>query len=144
LCMDHSAGRYWYSICLHCDPYTTQTRTQDHKMPYIDYLCILYQYLPALGGTNLAHTFHSINFATLLYTWHNSRWTGGQFWYHVSRPPYIQWNELNIGKLWRLSAVQQYAFGTMCSVPRAFLHAFTQNTISYAAQKINLHQHIIA
>jgi hypothetical protein len=24
--------------CLHGDPYTTQTRTQDHTMPYIDYL----------------------------------------------------------------------------------------------------------
>jgi hypothetical protein len=27
-----------WSTCLHCDPYTTHTRTQDHLMPHIDYL----------------------------------------------------------------------------------------------------------
>jgi hypothetical protein len=27
-----------HSTCLHCGPYITQTRTQDHMMPYTDYL----------------------------------------------------------------------------------------------------------
>jgi hypothetical protein len=29
---------FFSGICLHCDPYTTHTRTPDHMMPYIDYV----------------------------------------------------------------------------------------------------------
>jgi hypothetical protein len=78
-------------------------------------------------GKNLVHTFSSINFATLLETWHTLRWKGGQFWQHLSLPPYLQWNELNIGKLWGQSVLEQYAFGIICSVSGAFLWAFVQN-----------------
>jgi hypothetical protein len=34
----HHVILYRYSTCLHSDPHTTQTGTQDHMMPYIDYL----------------------------------------------------------------------------------------------------------
>jgi hypothetical protein len=56
VCMDHSAE---HSICLHCDPYTMQTRTQDHIMPYIDYLqanvhyILIYSFNQVLDGSFL-------------------------------------------------------------------------------------------
>jgi hypothetical protein len=86
-------------------------------------------------ATNLAHNFSSINFATLLQTWHISWWKDGQTWHHQSRPPYLQWNELNNGKLWRQSTLLQYAFGIIYSISRALVQVFMQNIITVMLHK---------
>jgi len=38
------------------------------------------------------------------------RWKRGHFGHRLSCTPYLQWNDLNIGKLWRQSALMPYAF----------------------------------
>jgi len=71
------------------------------------------QFIPGsvinMWGSNPVHNSPPTNSAPLLYTWHTSRWKGGQFWHHLSCPPYLQWNELNFGRLWRHNAVELYA-----------------------------------
>ena len=73
---------------------------------------------------------HSTLANVLMFCNQSPWWKCAQFRHHISRTPYLKWNELDIGKLWRQSALMPYAFGIICSVSRALLQAFMQNIIT--------------